>query len=406
MTALQIQSYLKFGYDVTFNSYKYKFDYSKIDKEKYAHKSFKELTDIGCQILTETLELLYDENQTVVVPISGGTDSRVLLGFMLQKKQSKDIKTYTFGVPNTFDFDIGNQIAKKHLTNHVSFNLNEHLYTEAELIETSKRMSHQSPLFFHPPIDEIEKRYKNDHIWSGVNAGAIVGSFAKKTDSSNLEEAKLKYLKKDIFKKKIKLHQYDDSEFYDYLSSDIVDTKYMSIDEQVIINERSFKYLAPHVLHQGFNYVLPFINTPFMDFMLSVPNDFRIGKKLYKAIAQQAFPELFTIPLEGNYGFSQPLLIKSYQKYIKLRQKLYEDYPRYLYYLSPMTNYFDLNKAFRSNKNLKEMVYKNLNDLKSRGLLKPELIDSIWQAHQSYKTNLCTEINLLFSLEIHLKAGK
>jgi asparagine synthetase B (glutamine-hydrolysing) len=146
MNRLQIESYLRFGYDITFDDWRYEFDFSRINKLPYANKNLPELIQIGAQILMNSLQQLYENNEMVVVPTSGGVDSRVLLGFMLKHKESKDIKTYTFGVPNTYDFDIGNQITKYCNTNHMVFDLNKHNYSLDELVETSRCMSHQSPL--------------------------------------------------------------------------------------------------------------------------------------------------------------------------------------------------------------------------------------------------------------------
>lgn len=409
MTNMMLQSYLKFGYDSSFSDFKYLFDFSKIDKVQYENVAFNDLVSLGSRILLQSLESIYQKGRDYVVPISGGVDSRILLAFMLKHHSPKDIKTYTFGVPKTYDFDIGNNLAKALKTNHISFDFHKHVYTLDELIETSKRMSHQSPMFFHPPLFELEKHYKNHIFFSGVNAGAVVGSFVPKSDSATIEEAKVKFVKKEIFKKKLKLHHVDDNKFIDDIKFNPIDQKMLSFDEQVTINERSLKYLAPHVLLSGFDYQLPFINTPFMDFMLSVPNEFRSGKKLYKAIALNLFPELFLFPLEGDYGLKlnkSKKITQLLQKYVKLRIRLYDKYPKYLNYLSPMTNYFDLNHAFRHNQNIKSIVFEQLQDLKKRNLLDNNLIDAIWQDHQNYKMNYATEINFLFSIEIHIKAGK
>jgi hypothetical protein len=71
-----------------------------------------------------------------------------------------------------------------------------------------------------------------------------------------------------------------------------------------------------------------------------------------------------------------------------------------------MINYFNLDEAFRSNSNLKKIIFEQLQDLKDRKIVDAKLIDQIWDNHQNYHQNLSTEINFLFSLEIHHKAGK
>ena len=71
----------------------------------------------------------------------------LILGFLMKILPSDNIKTVTFGIPGTFDFEIGNYIAKKLKTNHLSINLNDYPLNKNDLVTDSKGMQSQCYLF-------------------------------------------------------------------------------------------------------------------------------------------------------------------------------------------------------------------------------------------------------------------
>ena len=48
-----------------------------------------------------------------IVPLSGGLDSRAILGGLLNAGLKKQITTVTFGTPGTLDYEIGSYVAKR-----------------------------------------------------------------------------------------------------------------------------------------------------------------------------------------------------------------------------------------------------------------------------------------------------
>jgi hypothetical protein len=69
-----------------------------------------------------------------------------------------------------------------------------------------------------------------------------------------------------------------------------------------------------------------------------------------------------------------------------------------------MINYIDFNEALRKRKDLKEIVFYNLQDLKRRNIIDSKIIDTLWNIHQSCKNNYGYSLTLLASLEIILKS--
>jgi asparagine synthetase B (glutamine-hydrolysing) len=57
--------------------------------------------------------------------LSGGLDSRTLLGGLLKFTSADNIKTFTYGLPGTFDFEIGRDISKRFGVQNFSLNFND-----------------------------------------------------------------------------------------------------------------------------------------------------------------------------------------------------------------------------------------------------------------------------------------
>jgi len=405
----EINAYLLFGYSLDFQNPDYKIDFSGVDKGKYSQISEKDAVREGIRKLESVFDDLYVPGEDIVVPLSGGVDSRLILAFVSRFREVSGIRTFTFGTPGTLDYDIGNRLAKQYGTRHTSFPLDQFTYNMDELIDISRRFRYQSPLFIHPPVWKLEELYPGCTIWSGVNAGAVVGSFILQSPSRTILEAKTRFLRKGAFVKSLNLCTGNASSLIQGMDFEAMEPEVLTYDEQVFFTQRSEKHLAPNVLIKGFHYKTPFINNQFMDFMLSQRKAFRLGKHLYKRIAYHAFPDFFTDGIEGNYGFridSRGPMVELKRKWHSLQNKMAKRLPKYWRYTSPMINYIDFNEGIRKRKDLKKIVCSSIHDLKARNLVTWIDPEEIFNRHLAYKGNHADALIALASLETHLKAGK
>ncbi len=125
MSQQNLNSFLKLGYFMGYKNEDISIDVSNIDKKKYRDADENELIHIGSKLWEESINSHFRINQKHLVPISGGLDSRAILA------EAKNIYTYTFGTPNTLDYDV----AKKLGTNHTSFDLTQYIFNQNELEE-------------------------------------------------------------------------------------------------------------------------------------------------------------------------------------------------------------------------------------------------------------------------------
>lgn len=394
-----LNSFLTLGYFLDYKNPCYSIDISNIDKDKYDAATEQELIQEGARLWYEAISHNFISASKNLVPISGGLDSRAVLACLLRHTEAKNISTYTFGTAKTLDYDIGNLIASKLGTEHTCYDLKKHIYTQAELENISRRVDFQTVLFHHPPVWQVDEKYRGYKLWSGFFGDSLTGAKLVKRPSETLQGAKEKFKIKNRYVSSINLlKKYD----FDHL---IDCTSYcadkLTLDEQVDFQNRQTKYIAPHVIMTGYDYKTPFLNQPLINFMLSVPNRYREDQYLYKKILFHAFPKEFAYATKANMGLplkasKAMVLVKRVQNKMKRMSGLG---------VPVSTNYLDFNTEIRQKPDLRKVISENMLDLKARKIIDWIDLEQILNNHLSNKANHADALIVLSSLEIHLKAG-
>ena len=297
-----LNSFLKLGYFLDFKNKDISIDISNIDKSKYENTTENELISIGSKVWRESISSDFKTNQKHLVPISGGLDSRAILAGLLEHTEAKNIYTYTFGTPNTFDYDIGEFVAKKIGTNHTSFDLTKYIYTQDELQDISKRVGFQTILFHHAPVWQVDKQYLGCQNWCGFMGDPLAGSKLTQTSSTSLERAKEIFTQKNRYVSSLDLT--NGKSFNELIEHNSIKESDLTLDEQLDFQNRQIKYISPHVLMKGYEYKVPFLYQPWIDLMLSIPNSDRINQNLYKKILLRSFPKEFSYKTKINFGLA------------------------------------------------------------------------------------------------------
>lgn len=397
MDKANLHGFLQLGYFLDYDNPNYKFDFSGINKEKYAEASLTELVNEGGRLWVEAISANFNSNDKHLVPISGGLDSRAILAGLLKHTEAKNIYTYTFGTPKTLDYEIGNYIAKKLGTKHTSYDLTKHIYSQEELEDISKRVDRQTILFQHPPVHKIIDNYVGFQLWSGFMGDPIAGS--KLVECDNGENIYSFFIKKNIYTKSVPLGKSD--EVKALIGLPRVNNKLLTRHEAIDFENRQLKFIAPHVLMNGFDYKLPFLEKSFFDFMLSAPNKYRLNQLLYKEILLKLFPKEFSYKTKTNFGL--PLKATKQRVLVK---RVQDKISRTIGIGSPVTtNYLDFNKKIREKEDLRKIISNNILDLKQRNIVDWIDIERILTTHLSGKGNHADALIVLASLEIHLKTG-
>jgi len=401
---INLNSFLKLGYFIDYRNNTYQLDYSRIDRKMFHQWPEEDLINKAITTFRDAIEREFESNQDHVIPLSGGLDSRALLAGLFEFTPAAKIHTYTFGTPGTFDYEIGNKVAKQVGTDHARFPLTEYHYRIEELLDISRRIDHQTILFHHPPIWEIDKRFGNCLFWSGYIGDVITGGHLKQKPSTNITEAKQGYLQKYAYVTSLDLANCNDYEFHNKIDFQWLDPGILSFDEQMFYQERVQKLTAPHVLMHGYNYKTPFINNAFMDFMFSIADKYRKDQYLYKKMLLRAYPRFFSLATKNTYGLALNApspLVQTLRVILKAKRLWNGVVPTFL---EKNINYLDFDSAIRERSDLKKIHYNNLMDLAQRKLIDWVPIETIWNDHQCKKGNFADALIVLTSLEIHMKA--
>ncbi len=399
----KIASFLELGYFIDYHPTTVKLPQS-IESLDQTGMSEEELFQHIRGQFFQAVEELFQPGRTHVVPLSGGLDSRAVLGALLEFTDASHIATYTFGLPGSFDFEIAARVAKHLGVKNVRIPLHDYLYTLEELMEASVAMDHQSFLFFHAPFHRVKNEFGTALHWSGFLGDPITGSHLRGKLAQNMEEGIENFLDFNRFLKG------DDSVFLkggrDYSKQHLVlpypRQGFPTFEEGLDLLNRQNKYVAPHVMLKGFDHAAPFNNPALMNLFLGLTEDQKREQAVFKKFLQWWKPDLFSIPVKNNQGF--PLAAAPWKP--KFRKKWSSLKRRVGFKNDPNINYFDFSSRVIRSGYFRQLIWSQLKELNSRNLWSDFDVISIWKTHLNKHRDHGKLIQGLFSLEVHLKAGK
>jgi hypothetical protein len=397
---VNIDSFLKFGYFLDYTGKLNILDKIK-NNENYLSMELPEIVEEFNGIFLKVIEKNFKSNEINVLPLSGGYDSRALLAGLLEFTEARNILTYTFGIKNTLDFEIGNKLATRIGTNHTPISLENMNYKLEDMMEISSKIDHQSLLFIHGPIKLLEEYYKGASIWSGFMGGVIGGS--QYFNSENLSKVYENFLEENNLVRSYNLTSTPLDKLVKLIEiPDNYNKGTLTLNEIVDIKNKQEKYLAPHILASGFNYKTPFIDEDILNFVFNIKGKYRDNKHYYKKWIMEKYSNVFEVGTKNTFGL--PMDSSFVNKLVaRTRNKIATKISPRFNTVNPYTNYFDFNKEIITNSSLKSLIKGQLIDLKERDILNIDPI-MLYNKHISQKEKYGDALLALASLEIHLKS--
>lgn len=375
-------------------------------KTQWKNISKQEIIDFGSLRLQEIIDANVTKQN--IVPLSGGLDSRAVLGLLLQHYPKSKIKTVTVGMPGTYDYEIGRLVASTFNFEAAVIDLRTVVWRTEDLVRFADTF--KSPIllidaFLFSKAYEFFKKERSVY-WSGFLGEVLTGSHLPKTENSEWNAICKQFSKSRQATEGEVMSEPGFNPLKCLPNSSIIDKSIISGFEQVDMTVRQRQFIMPQVLPEAYGIKTPFLNTNWVNFCLSLPLAFRKNQILYKKILQQTFPDLFKLPTKNSAGL--PLAESKGKKYVKKARLKARKWLRNKgilnEYKNPKLNYLDFAEEFRKN-SLKKVTRENLDDLKKRNIVNWINIEEIWRLHQSKKKDLSKALALLLSLEINIKAG-
>jgi asparagine synthase (glutamine-hydrolysing) len=377
-----------------------------------------------------SVERRIKKNNKIIIPLSGGLDSRAILSAALKCTTKDNIITYTFGQKGSYDFEIGQKIAESAGVKNIPIQAKKELFEKLYTISMSETegMIDATPYI---PLD-IDEQIRNQAtiIYSGQMGGEIMGPFiySKIKNKKLNSEKNYDKIKKIIFDH----HKFNDSEDVrplfnqtflqnlNILSSfedSIKDFKNITPEQLpnycaawLYLNEADKYTMFCNIRYRNFfRYSLPFLDNDLIDFMLQVPPKLRRDKKLYKEILLKKYPELFNFPTKNTYGFTLNAnhIAIFFKRVLFFLQRKLNSISSYLIgkdiYIYKTQNFLNYDDLLRSNKEYKKFMRIMIDKVKKREYFEQDYIEQLWNTHQKGRKNNARLLCLLVTFELFLE---
>lgn len=258
------------------------------------------------KLLFQYFESVWIHGKRHALPLSGGVDSRLLLGVLSEFTDMSNITCFTFGTPGSKDFEIPLVLAEKHSFSLVRRNLSDANWSIELLMRHANDMNSSCRLFssFHP--DDIDALESYDFVWSGAFADGIAGNWINTGQEFN-------HSKKEAFENfwaardlsGINSHsnyqntiEYVNSRYqrsspingYSWYETYLLDLLYPNL-YSLNVTPRS----------DSVNWHKPFITEQCINYFANYRIDERKKKKKYLKEAYESFPWLWETPIKARY---------------------------------------------------------------------------------------------------------
>ncbi len=352
-----------------------------------------------------------------VVPISGGVDSRAVLAGLLENLDRRQIVTFTYGTPGTWDFELGRRVAKHLSVEHHAFDLtsNDWSWDLAGLRATAEAAARPSWVFDRYVRRRLANEFGNEALfWTGYLGdvlGRRVGDYAlggrpyqKKPSWSAAREV---FAKEQRFIRGFQLAPLTYDPTRSLPASPLADRELLGFDDQLDFCVRHACYVRQVSMPEGSLWCAPFLHPEWVSFMLRIPRELREGENtLYNRTVCALYPTAFSVPTRNAYGLrlgASQWKRQAKRFWVRGTRKLMRHWGG----PSLEINYVDFDKAIRTRTDLAEAVETCLGELEASGaadrLGLP--VNELWADHQRGRRDLGTALTLLASLAIELSVG-
>jgi asparagine synthetase B (glutamine-hydrolysing) len=272
--------------------------------------------------------------EKILLPLSGGFDSRVILATVLEIIPADRLVTFTYGQPDTYDYEIGNKVAKDIGVRHVSFPLGYQDFSLENLLESCSDTGGQISFALEAPLRVYnEMRNQGQTILSGNVGGGVMGYlYMPKFDHPKPKEEI--FLLDAFCRNPLLLDMIHDQKMIEesfYFAEDPLSLLNMYERWMFINHITKYTHYCNYKLRTQFNYISPYLDFQVCNYALSLPANQRKLCHFYFQYIKDRYPMLanepFTIFRGATLSSSKLTKYMTYQ-YDHARQILTGRYRR------------------------------------------------------------------------------
>jgi asparagine synthase (glutamine-hydrolysing) len=253
----------------------------------------------------------------LLVPLSGGLDSRAILAALMELGCDRNVTTCTWGAKGTFDFEIGGIVARVAGTRHINLPVDHADWRRQIALTVEDSQGMISCLPYLPILHYQELLRDYSQVVIGYMGDPIMGSHLAGNmldrNAPSVEDL-VECVAEKHFWSPVTLENVADvvghpvRERQVQLITDTFDQerpeKLSEFCESWDFHERQHKYTLYAVMKfSGFaRYRTPFVDNDIVDFMASMPLQWRYQQRLYTNFLSVFYPGLFRLPTKNRLG--------------------------------------------------------------------------------------------------------
>lgn len=346
-----------------------------------------------------------------VVLLSGGLDSRMILAGLLEVFDRSEILAATFGRPGEEDFDVATIVAREAGVEHERLDSFSVDWTTPGLVDSvlARELPLAAPFGQRYLSYLLHEHLGRDNVfWDGL-CGEVLGGKAAISDPNTREwdSAIQQLIEIQMLPGTPSLVPTGFDARRNLPDGPALPAEVMRYWDQLTLDVR---HRCKHSTRRlrGYKIQLPFLAGPWLDFMLTVPEEYRRRQTLYREIQAAAFPQLFALPTTSPGGgtFNDT---PAWSRLRPLRRRARRT-ARTWGLLSPApdaatrhTN-FAIRTSVLSPGPMRDLAQENIVDLSRRGVI--DWTDVLALAPEQSTTPDHRVIARLVDLELNLKASE
>jgi asparagine synthase (glutamine-hydrolysing) len=359
-------------------------------------------------------------SEPATILLSGGLDSRILLGFLTEDSISQQLGAYTFGIPGCDDGRFAQELARKRGVPHQFFELKaDYLIGLApKAVRLTDGM--QNCVHMHALATLSEAVQKSCILYKGFLGDALMGYSVNRIfwahyDVSNQPHIHFQtHLTQNYILFNLSEHERLFTPQFQSLLKESVFDQYRNAFEQSgatsMADQRNYfdiRQRNVRMISHGVELVrsrgivrLPFCDNDLLDFSLSVPPGLRFERYLVKKALVHAFPELAKVPYTGTGYPLMPCLRNTFMQLLRqVRWRLRDAGLRWIPPAKKSRPYADYQAWFRTV--LRGWVEDILLDRQTleRGYFEPAYIAKLVAEHMAGSDH-ASRLGALISLEL------
>ena len=343
-----------------------------------------------------------------VVPLSGGLDSRAILGGLVDEVGRDHVVSISFGVEGSLDFELARRVARAAGVRFVGLDLAEVALERESLLSLAETTS-PCWLFDTFYSRRMYEQFPDDSIWwSGYMGDSLAGSRLTMEKSRTWAEAARRFAWTFRSVKSMTLPPSDFDSSAVLPEGPLGEDPRLSLDEQLNFFLRQPQVHRPLLTSHRGETRRPFEEKAWRDFILGVPWHLRVGKVLYKKILARAFPGLMRLPHKDSYGapaYANARRIERRRRISRLPARARQAFGVRSASVNRRANYIDFNHALRTRDDVQTLVRDALASLKRRDVIDWLDLEDLWRSHLDCRADVADALMLLTALDLHLEAA-